>query len=160
MFLFSIVWMQIEKKAWDLLICPIFSPTARQGFPENPIASRTINLLKLCHSMARVGLRWPNPANKPAQQLLYKTSQSHQSMRQGGIQSWRRSFAIHKLIGCIAWREFIMVKAWWNPTCTRLFAEENCISLDLLGLIEQLLCWCIGQNWPAFRWTEDWSHRF
>jgi hypothetical protein len=75
---------------------PPFCPSLRQGFPENPIASHTINTLSTCHSMACVGKWWLNSANKPAQQLLYKTIRSHPNTRSRGlIQSCRRSFPIH-----------------------------------------------------------------
>jgi hypothetical protein len=58
---------------------PPFLSGVHQGFPENPIASRTINMLNTCNSMAR-GSWVPRQKmaefsqQNTAQQSLYKTS--------------------------------------------------------------------------------------
>jgi hypothetical protein len=88
--------MVVLTCAWDLCVLPPFCPTVLKECPrtKSPL-DRTINMQKSMDLMAHVGEWWPNSANKPAQQLLYKTSQSHRNVRLVSIKPWRRWFTIH-----------------------------------------------------------------
>jgi hypothetical protein len=55
------------------------------------------------------------------------------------------------------WQKHGKIQLLYKTEYRSLYHKITTLTLDSLGLIDQLLCLCIGQNWPTFCWTDHYK---